>query len=204
MRSWARTTGWLLAWQAASGLCLPACEGAGSVAKLQDRIVTAGAGTAARTRTSNVIPSKPAVAEHEIVVEDERYLGDLARQLGVTVDSVVADNNLPDHNLQRGMRLKVHTGRDLVDAYVAKREHRKQVKAAAEAARIAAKLKADAEARAAKRAARRAARLAQHGHGATAREAAGKKPAKPAAAKGKPSHAAADGKGKPAHAIGHH
>lgn len=200
MRRWARTTGWLLAWQAASGLCLPACDA--DVAKLPGRIVAAGAGTAARTRTSNVIPSKPAAAEHEIVVEDERYLGDLARQLGVTVDSVVSDNNLADHSLQRGMRLKVRTGRDLVDAYVAKREHRKQVRAAAEAARIAAKIKADAEARAAKRAARRLARLAQHGHHPVAREAA-KKGAGANVATARAAAGQVKTAGKPAHAIGH-
>lgn len=195
MRRWARITGWGLAWMAASGLCLPACEGVGGVSKLPDRIVAAGAGTAARTRTTNVIPSKPAVAEHEIVIEEERYLGDLARQLGVTVDSLVVDNGLTDHALKPGMRLKVRTGRDLVDAYVAKREHRKQVKAAAEAARVAAKIKADAEARAAKRAARRLARLAR-GHHASGREAPAAAPVKAAqgrsaAAKGAPKHAIA-------------
>jgi len=186
----------LLAWQAASGLCLPACEGIGSVSELPSRLAAAGAGTAARTRAANVIPSKPAVAEHVIVVEDERYLGDLARLLGVTVDAMVADNNLPDHTLQRGMQLKVRTGRDLVDAYVARREHRKQVKAAAEAARIAAKLKADAEARAAKRAARRLARMQKHGHHASARDNATQ------TLSAKTPHAATAVKVKPLHLIG--
>ena len=107
----------------------------------------------------------------------------------------MVDNGLTDHVLKPGMRLKVRTGRDLVDAYVAKREHRKQVKAAVEAARVAAKIKADAEARAAKRAARRLARLA-HGHHAAGRNAPGAATVKSAqghgtAANGAPKHAIA-------------
>lgn len=131
-----------------------------------DRIIAAGAGTAPRTLMSNVIPSKPASEVHAITVLDEHYLGDIARQLGVTVDGVLADNGLTESTLKPGQVLKVRTTRDLVEAFEARRERRRLARLAAEEAKRVAKAKAEAEARAAKKAKQRAAKLARGHKGA--------------------------------------
>jgi ribosome-binding factor A len=137
---------------------VPACDGVQALDKIPEAVLAAGGGTAGKTPMRNVVPSKPALALHEIRIEDERYLGDVARQLGAIVEAVVHDNDLRDTTLAPGQVLRVRTTRDLVDAFVDKRERRKAARAAAEEAKRVAKLKAEADARAAKRAAKLAAR----------------------------------------------
>ena len=84
-----------------------------------------------------VRPTRPEAELHTILIEDERYLGDVARQLGATVDSVLADNQLTDTMLKPDMKLQVRTTADLVDQFVAAREARKERRAAKEAAKQA-------------------------------------------------------------------
>ncbi len=152
-------------WQAASVGALSGCDpGARDhFVLVTDQIIAAGAGTAPRTPMHNVIPSKPTVEVHAITVNDERYLGDIARQLGVTVDGMLHDNQLIESTLKTGQVLRVHTSRDLVEAFEARRERRRVAKIAADEAKRVAKGKAEAEARAARKAKQRAARLAR-GH----------------------------------------
>lgn len=191
MRQWQRRTGWWLMWQAASLGALSGCDHGSRdhLVLVTDRIIAAGAGTAPRTPMHNVIPSKPADEIHAITVKDERYLGDIARQLGVTVDGVLHDNQLTESTLKTGQVLRVHTSRDLVEAFETRRERRRVAKIAADEAKRVAKSKAEAEARAARKAKQRAAKLAR-----------GHKGAHPVAVRvevkgGKTA-------GKPAHAVG--
>jgi LysM repeat protein len=168
MRHWTRRAGWWLVWQAAGLSALNGCEKSTrrDIVTVTDKIIAAGAGTAPRTPMMNVIPSKPASEIHAITVLDEHYLGDIARQLGVTVDGVLADNALTESTLKPGQVLKVRTTRDLVDAFEARRERRRVAKLAAEEAKRIAKAKVEAEARAARKAKQRAAKLAR-GHKGT-------------------------------------
>lgn len=158
MRGWLGITGRILVWPALAPLALGGCDGLPDLTQLPAAVAQAGHGTAGRTSTRNVIPSKPAQAVHQIQIEDERYLGDIARQLGVSVDGILRDNAMAETVLQRGMVLQVRTTRDLIVAFEARREQRKIAKAAAEEAKRQARLKAAAEARAARRLARLQAR----------------------------------------------
>ena len=157
MRRWQRATAWTLI---ASFAIAPlgACDGSAALDELPQVVLAAGAGTANKTTLVNVVPSRPARQLHAVTVEDERYLGDMARALGVTVETVLADNGLQEPVLKPGMVLQVRTSRDMVESFVARRDRRKAARAAAEEEKRQAKLKADADARAAKRQARMLAR----------------------------------------------
>jgi LysM repeat protein len=163
MRQWTRHTRW---WLAASALALVGCEAGRDVVRVTDRIIAAGAGTAPKSPMHNVIPSRPAAVVHQITVQDERYLGDIARQLGVTVDGVLNDNKLTESSLKPGQVLDVRTSRDLVDAFEARRGRRIIAQRAAVEAKRVAKIKALADARAERKAKQRLAKLARHGKGA--------------------------------------
>ncbi|MSP93138.1 MAG: LysM peptidoglycan-binding domain-containing protein [Myxococcales bacterium] len=170
MRQWTRATAWALVASIATGpVC--ACDG-GALEEIPRAMLAAGAGTAGKTTLVNVVPSRPPRQLHTVTVEEERYLGDMARALGVTVDSVLADNGMQEPTLKPGMVLQVRTTRDLIDAFVARRDRRKAEKAAAEEAKRQAKLKADADARAARRLARMQARRKRAGRGVEAKASA--------------------------------
>ena len=119
--------------------------------KLSVGVIQAGSGTAAKTQLRNVVPSKAPTQRLNVTIEDERYLGDVARQLGTSVDAMLALNQMTDTLLQRGQVLLVETRREFVDHFVDKREKRKAAKLAAEEAKRQDKLRKEAEARAAKR-----------------------------------------------------
>lgn len=200
----------LVALTAMGSWLLPACHSnPKELEKLSQSMLQASGGSASRTPMRTVVPSKPAAEVFVIGVEDERYLGDLCRQLGVTVDDVMRVNKLKDGTLKKGMALQVTTTRDLVTQFEARREHKRQLRIAAEEAKRIAKVKADAEARALRKAKQREARqhkkeLAKSGkHAAVvARSVHGKlgtkvalklhgKPASKGAAQGKPAVAKA-------------
>ena len=128
-----------------------ACEKRAELEKLSTTMIQASAGTAAKSPMRNVIPSKPAKLRLNLVVEEERYLGDVARQLGASVDSLLALNQLRDTLLQKGQILLVETSREMLDQFVDRREKRKAAKIAAEEAKRQDKLRKEAELRAAKR-----------------------------------------------------
>ena len=136
-------------------LTLGACDRAPQLNEMTKQVVEAGAGSADRTPMRAVIPSRPAAEEHTIIVDDERYVGDIARQLGVTVDEMLAMNKLQEPTLQRGQVLRVETTADLINGWEAHRAERRAAKALKEQEKRAAKAKADADARAAKLLARR-------------------------------------------------
>lgn len=178
MRRWWQGAAWLVL----GSLALGGCEAGSALPRLPAAVLQAGDGSASKTRMRNVVPSRPAAIEHRVVVQDERYLGDIARQLGVTTDALRLDNDLADGPLKSGMVLKVRTSKDLVDAFEARRERIKQARIAAEEAKRQAKIKADAEARAAKRRARLEARRIR-GKGAKIKQVTEKAPANPTAGK---------------------
>ncbi len=152
-------SGALAALAAISSWLLPACQSnPKELEKLSQSMLQASGGSASRTPMRTVVPSKPAAEAYVISIEDERYLGDLCRQLGVTVDDVMRVNNLKDGTLKKGMALQVTTTRDLVTQFEARREHKRQLRIAAEEAKRIAKVKADAEARALRKAKQREAR----------------------------------------------
>lgn len=149
---------WLRATRTASAallLTVTACDGAPKLREMTKQVVEAGAGSADRTPLRAVVPSRQAAEEHTIIVDDERYLGDIARQLGVTVDEMLAMNKLEDPTLQRGQVLRVETTVDLINGWEARRTERRAAKAAKEQEKRAAKARAEADARAAKALARR-------------------------------------------------
>lgn len=134
-----------------------------SVQGLSEQVIRAGAGTAHKPATSNVVPSKAAARQLVLAIEDERYLGDVARQLEVSVDAVMRLNGLSDTLLKPGMQIKVETRAELIDRFVLRRERRKADKIAAEEAKRQEKVRKEAEARAARRAKQIAARARKKG-----------------------------------------
>ena len=54
-----------------------------------------------------VIPSAAPKQRFEVTIQTKRYLSDVARQLGTTVEAIIADNGLPDSSIAPGQRLKV-------------------------------------------------------------------------------------------------
>lgn len=134
-----------------------------SVEALSAQVLQAGAGTAHKAAASNVVPTKAAPRQLRLTIEDERYLGDVARQLEVSVDALMRLNGLSDTLLKPGMQLQVETRADLVDRFVARRERRKADKVAAEEAKRQEKVRKEAEARAARRAKLIAARARKKG-----------------------------------------
>ncbi|MBM4345501.1 MAG: LysM peptidoglycan-binding domain-containing protein [Deltaproteobacteria bacterium] len=130
---------------------LQGCAQKQDLQKLSVGVLQAGSGTAQKTQLQNVVPSKSPAERLTLIVEDERYLGDIARQLGTSVDALMALNQLADTLLQRGQVVLVETRRELVDQFVDKREKRKAARIAAEEAKRQDKLRKEAEARAAKR-----------------------------------------------------
>lgn len=140
-------------------LFVAGCEQPKALVRLRQDIVRAGAGSADQIPLRAVIPSRPAVETHTIVVEDERYMGDIARQLGVTVDTLLANNALREPTLQRGQVLRVQTSADLVSGYEARRAERQAAKIRRDEEKRQAKAKAEADARAAKMLAKRLKKL---------------------------------------------
>lgn len=153
---------WLRATRTASvALLITAvgCDRAPELHRMTQQVVEAGAGSSQHTPMRAVIPTRPAAVEHTIVVDDERYLGDIARQLGVTVDEMLAMNKLAEPTLQRGQVLKVETTADLINGWEARRIERRALKAQREMEKRAAKAKAEADARAARQLAKRLKKL---------------------------------------------
>jgi LysM repeat protein len=173
-----RWMAWLLVGHLGGGVVLSGCDSLQDLNGLSEKVLQAGSGTASKTTFRGVKPSRPAPAMHPVAIEDERYMGDIARQLGVTVDSILRDNGLTDNTLSPGMVLQIRASKDLVDSFIARREARKKAAVEVAAAKVRAKLKAQADERAAKRAARLA---LKRGHGrrppVTAPAVAGRKPA---------------------------
>lgn len=134
-----------------------------SLQRLSTTMIEAGTGTAAKSAQRNVVPTKPAPEPLQLRIEDERYLGDVARQLGVTVDAMLEWNQLGDTLLKPGQFLAVRTTKELLDRFVERRERRKAARIAAEEAKRQDKLRKEAEARAAKRAKQVALRARKHG-----------------------------------------
>ncbi|MCO4760774.1 MAG: LysM peptidoglycan-binding domain-containing protein [Myxococcales bacterium] len=56
-----------------------------------------------------VISSAPPQQRLRITVTDERYLSDVARRLGTTVETLIRDNKLADSTIHPGMQLEVRT-----------------------------------------------------------------------------------------------
>lgn len=138
---------------------LTGCEQSADLQKMTQQVVVAGAGSADRMPMRAVIPTRPAPETHTIVVDDERYLGDIARQLGVTVDAMLAENKLQEPVLQRGQVLRVQTTADLIDSWEARRTERRAAKLRKEEEKRLAKARAEADARAAKLLAKRLKKL---------------------------------------------
>lgn len=136
-----------------------ACDRAPEIERVTKQVVAAGSGSADRTKMRAVIPTRPAAEEHTIFVDDERYLGDIARQLGVTVDELLVKNKLAEPTLQRGQMLRVETTADLINGWEVRRAERKAIKAQKEAEKRAAKAQAEADARAARMLAKRMKKL---------------------------------------------
>lgn len=139
-----------------------ACGRSEQVQSLAKDMLQAGSGTASPPQRT-VVPSKPPVEMQSLRIEDERYLGEIARQLGTTVDAIRAANQLGEGPLTAGMVLQVEASREAVDRYCALREQRKANQIAQAEAKRQAKLRAEAEARAAKRAKHLAARARKRG-----------------------------------------
>ena len=72
-----------------------------------DRV--AGLAPKAPERRLIVIPSAPPRQSFRVTVRDERYLADVARRLGTTVEAIIRDNQLPDSTIRTGQQLKVQT-----------------------------------------------------------------------------------------------
>ena len=162
MRPQIPSPAWLYANRTASAALLllaAACDRAPQIQEMTKQVVAAGAGSSERAPMRAVIPTRPAAEEHTIVVDDERYMGDIARQLGVTVDELLAMNKLQEPGLQRGQVLRVQTTADLLNGWEARRTERRAAKLAKEQEKRAAKAKAEADARAAKLLARRLKKL---------------------------------------------
>lgn len=134
-----------------------------AVAGFSKKVIEDNAGTASRVITRNVVPSRQAAERLQVMIEDERYMGDVARQLGVSVDAMMRVNNLADTVLKPGTALQVDTTRDQLDRFVERRERRKGAKIAAEEAKRQEKVRIEAEARAARRAKAIAARARKRG-----------------------------------------
>ncbi len=163
---------------AALAFCFGATLGAGcerrqELEKLSATVLKAGEGTASKTPMRNVVPSKPVAEPLQLTIEDERFLGDVARQLGVSVDAVLEWNQLSDSLLKPGQVLQVRTTKAAIDKFVERRERRKAAKLAAEEAKRQEKVRKEAEARAARRAKQMAARAKKHGGSAAVAGAQG-------------------------------
>ncbi|MBI5609523.1 MAG: LysM peptidoglycan-binding domain-containing protein [Deltaproteobacteria bacterium] len=149
------------------------CERRQELEKLSVSMLKAGEGTASKTPMRNVVPSKPVTEPLQLTIEDERFLGDVARQLGVSVDAVLEWNQLSDSLLRPGQVLQVRTTKAAIDKFVDRLERRKAAKLAAEETKRQEKVRKEAEARAAKRAKQMAARAKKHGGSAALAAAAG-------------------------------
>lgn len=134
-----------------------------AVVGFSKQVIEANAGTASKVVTRNVVPSRQASERLQVVIEEERYLGDVARQLGVSVDAMMRANNLADTLLKPGATLQVDTTRDQLDRFLDRRERRKAAKIEAEEAKRQEKVRLEAEARAARRAKALAARARKRG-----------------------------------------
>ena len=134
-------------------------QGAEQVGQAVNHLIEAGRGTATQARTVNVIPSRPAVETRTITVMDERYLGEIARPLGVTVDVLLAENQLAEGAVKPGQVIKVRTTGDLIDQFEQRREARRIAKDQAMFAKQQAKSKAEAAGRAVKKLRQRIARM---------------------------------------------
>lgn len=122
----------------------------------------------------NVIPTRAPPRRFVMVVEDERSLTYIARELGVTVESLIATNELKSTTLQRGQQLHVDASPADVSRFLAKREARKERRAARERQRLLDQQKAEQEA-AHKAAKLKAKRKLRH---KSKRKTRGKKPEK--------------------------
>lgn len=105
-------------------------------------------GGSQRARAHNVIPTRQPPRRFVIQIENERSLTYIARELGVTVESLIATNELRTTQLHQGQQLQVDASPADVSRFLANREARK--------ARKAARLKKLAEEKAAKKAAKKA------------------------------------------------
>jgi hypothetical protein len=141
---------------------LGGCGRSDQVKSLAHDMLKAGAGTAAPPMRT-VVPSKPPVEMQSLRIEEERYLGEIARYMGTTVEAIRALNRLGEQPLTTGMVLQIETSREAVERYCTLRAQRKADKLAQAEAKLQAKLRAEAEARAAKRAKQLAARARKRG-----------------------------------------
>ncbi len=79
-----------------------------------------------RSSANNVIPTAEPIETFTVVVEKERYLSDIARALGSTVDDLMIDNDLGQSRLKPGLRLRVRTTSSRYARFLQRRERKAQ------------------------------------------------------------------------------
>ena len=81
-------------------------------------------------RDHNVIPSHSPARTMTVVVEDERTVGSIARQLGTTVEETLQLNKMGSPEIKAGQTLTVRTSPEAYARFLANREVRKTRRAA--------------------------------------------------------------------------
>ncbi len=113
-------------------------------------LVACDAPSSAPKHRLTVIPSAAPRSTFQITITDERYLSDVARRLGTTVETLIRDNHLPDATIHKGQTLQVRCTEAQHRAFergqVARVERRLE-RARAHARRLAAKQAAKEQAR---------------------------------------------------------
>ena len=110
---------------------LPATVGCEKIREISPNlagtVVVPGGGSSQR---GNVIPTRQPPRRFVIAIEDERSLTYIARELGVTVENIIATNELQSTVLKPGQQLHIDASPADVSRYLANREARKARKAA--------------------------------------------------------------------------
>lgn len=112
-----------------------------------------------------VISNEQPRRDYTVTVTDERYLSDVARRLGTTVEAIIRDNGLRDSQIRPGQQLKVHVTARGFAAFkrmkivrVERRLQRIEARRARKAAKVAELAKQKAERRLERRRKRRSRR----------------------------------------------
>lgn len=99
------------------------CEKLREWAPELQRNATTAAGNKPAKRT-NVIPTRKPPRRFVLQVQDERSLGYIARELGVTVADLISANDLANNELQPGQQLHVEVSPADFSRYMSKRAAR--------------------------------------------------------------------------------
>lgn len=112
--------------------CLATVCGCDKLRSLAPQLSTTAINGAApaSARRSNVIPTRRPPRRHIIEVKDERSLTGIARELGVTVEEIIATNSLTSTTIKPGQQLHVDASPADVVRFLSKREARLARKAA--------------------------------------------------------------------------